>query len=84
MSRINVTIDRLLLRGFEKGDGGVVAESLKSELSRILSDPASHAQWSRRLRTPILRLPSIRLETGISGRRQCGAGMARAIAKKIK
>lgn len=84
MSRINVTIDRLVLRGFDPGDGEAVAEGLKSELSHVLSDPMTRAQWARWGRTPVLRLHTIGLEAGISGRRKFGAGMARQIGKGLK
>ena len=84
MSRISVTIDRLVLRGFDPSDGKTVAESLKSELSRLLSDPATRSQWARRDRRPVLRLRTMALENGTSGRRKFGAGMAREIGRALK
>jgi hypothetical protein len=83
MSRINVTIDRLVLRGFERADGEAVADGLKRELSRLLSDPATRSELIRSRRTPVLRLPAVGLENGISGLRKFGSGTARSIAKGI-
>jgi hypothetical protein len=84
MSRIEVNIDHLVLRGFEPADGERVAEGLTRELSQLLSDPATRKIWLRSLRTPVLRLKAIGLEAGISGRRNFGAGIARAIGKGLK
>jgi hypothetical protein len=84
MSRISVTIDRLILRGFERADSKAVAEGIRSELSRILTDPASRPTWVRSERTPILRLRTMGVEDGIASRRRFGAGVARAIAKGVK
>jgi hypothetical protein len=84
MSRINVTIDQLVLRGFEPSDGEAVAEGLKSELSRVLSDPTVRAQRAQSHRTPLLRLRTMASESGVSGRRKFGAGMAQQIAKRLQ
>lgn len=84
MSRISVTIDQLVLRGFEQADSGTLVEGLKSELSRILSDRATRGQWAHSQRTPVLRLSSVGLETGTSGRKKFGVGMAREIGKRLK
>ena len=84
MSRIAVTIDRLVLRGFGPGDGETVAGSLKSELSRLLSDPATRARWTRRGRRPVLRLRTMALENGTSGRGKFGAGLAHEIGRALK
>jgi hypothetical protein len=84
MRRINVTNDGLVLRGFERADGEAVADGLKRELSRVLSEPTTRAHWARSSYTPVLRLPATGLETGTSGRRKFGAGMARQIGKGLK
>jgi hypothetical protein len=82
--RINLIIDRLVLRGFDPSDREKVAEGLKGELSRLLSDPTTRAQWARRGRRPVLRLGAMALENGTSGRRKFGAGMAREIGRVLK
>lgn len=83
MSRISVTIDQLVLSGFEAADAKAVAEGLKRELSRVLSEPTTRAHWERSGHTPVLRLPAMGLETGSSGARKFGAGMARQIGKGL-
>jgi hypothetical protein len=84
MSRIRVTIGQLLLRGFDPNDGETVAKSLKSELSRLFSDPTNRAQWPQRSSRPLLRLRTVALENGASGRRKFGAAMAREIGRVLK
>ena len=84
MSRIRVTIDRLVLRGFESGDSHALTEELKSELSRLLVNRADRAAWARTHRTPVLRLGRMPLEPGPAGGRKFGGGLARAIARRLK
>jgi hypothetical protein len=84
MSRITLTIDRLVLKGFEAGDRKALTEGLQAELSRVLADPAMRAEWARSHRTPVLRLGRMPLESGSSGAGKFGIGMARAIGKGLK
>jgi hypothetical protein len=84
MSRIRVTIDRLVLKGIEAGDRKGLVEGLEGELSRVLSDPLARAGWARPRRTPVLRLGEMSLEPGPSGGRKFGKGMARSIGRGLK
>jgi hypothetical protein len=84
MSRIRLTIDALTLKGFDAGDGRAVVEGLRRELVRVLSDPATRAEWARPHRTPVLRLGPLPLESGPAASRKFGQGMANAIAKGLK
>lgn len=84
MSRIRVTIDALTLRGFDAADGRAVVEGLRSELTRLLSDPLTRAEWARSHRTPVLRLGQIPVESGSAGSRKFGQGMAHAIGRGLK
>jgi len=84
MSRIRVTIDALTLNGFEVADGRAVVEGLRSELTRVLADPLTRAEWARSHRTPVLRLDPLPLATGAAGSRNFGQGMARAIGQGLK
>jgi hypothetical protein len=84
MSRITLTIDRLVLQGFEAADRKALVEGLQGELSRVLSDSASRAEWAQSHRTPILRVGRMPLEPGPSGGRKFGNGMARAIGRGLK
>ena len=84
MSRINLTIDRLVLKGFEPAERKMLVEGLQSELSRVLADPATRTEWARPHRTPVLRLGRLPLESGFSGARKFGRGVAQAIGKGLK
>jgi hypothetical protein len=84
MSRITLTIDRLVLKGLEGADRKALAEGLQKELSRVLADPATRAEWASSHRTPILRLGQMALDPGPAGGRKFGGGLARAIGKGLK
>jgi hypothetical protein len=84
MSVIHVTIDRLTLKGFDPADRKALVEGLESELSHILSDPATRAEWARSRRTPVLRLGRMPLESGPAGGSKFGASVARGIGKGLK
>jgi hypothetical protein len=84
MSRIRLTIDEIVLRGFAREDGHIVVEGLRSELARVLADPVARAAWARSHRTPVLRLGQIPIEAGPPGARKFGRGMAHAIGKGLK
>jgi hypothetical protein len=84
VSRVQVTIDQLVLRGFDPADRKALVEGLQGELSRVLADPAARAAWARSHRTPVLRLGRMPLEPGTSGGREFGGGLARAIGRGLK
>ena len=84
MSRIRVTIDRLLLPPMEIADRKALVESLRAELKRTLSDPAARATWATPHRTPVLRLGRMPLSPGPSASRKFGAALARSIGKGLK
>lgn len=84
MSRITLTIDRLVVPGLEAGDRQAIVEALQAELSRVLADPATRAEWARSHRTPVLRLGRMALEPGPAASRAFGAGLARAIGRGLK
>ena len=64
VNRIRLTIDQLVLRGFEPSDRKALVEGLRGELARVLADPAMQV-WARPHRTPVLATgadaPGIRL-----------------------
>lgn len=68
MSRITLTIDQLVLRGFESGERKALVDALQGELARVLGDPATRGKWARSHRTPVLRLGALTLESGPGGR----------------
>ena len=84
MSRITLNIDRLILKGFEPGDRNALVQGLQAELSRVLADPATRADWARSHRTPVLRLGRMPIEPGPAGGRKFGGAMAQAIGKGLK
>ena len=84
MSRVSVTIDRLLLTGFEPADRTALLEGLQSELSRVLADSAAGGEWARSRRTPVLRLRPLPFEPGRAGGRKFGQGLARAVSRSLK
>jgi hypothetical protein len=84
MSRITLNIDRLVLKGFEPGDRNALVQGLQAELSRVLADPVTRAEWARSHRTPVLRLGRMPIEPGPAGGRNFGAELARAIGKGLK
>jgi hypothetical protein len=83
MSRIRVTIDRLVLKGFEPGNHKALVEGLQAELSRVLADPAMRAQWASSHRTPVLRSGRMPLESGPTGERKLGTALARGVGKGL-
>jgi hypothetical protein len=80
MSRIDVTIDRLVLRGLDPAARNALVQGLRAELEQVLGDPVNRAALSSR-RTPVLRLGQVPLQPGISGARNLGRTVARAVGK---
>jgi hypothetical protein len=84
MSHIGVTIDRLVLHGLDRVDSSALANTLRTQLSQVLGDCTTRAEWAHSHRTPVLKLGRMALEAGPTGVRKLGAGMARAIGKGLK
>ncbi|WP_213956941.1 hypothetical protein [Variovorax sp. dw_954] len=77
MSRVTVTIDRIVVSGLEPTQRDALVAALESELVRVLAGPGDRAAVSRR--TPVLRLGRVPLGSGTSGARAVGQGIAHAI-----
>jgi hypothetical protein len=84
MSRIKVTINHLILRGFEAEDRTALAKGLEAELSRVLFYHWADTDRRRSSLIPVLRLGNLQLEPGPSGRERLGRRIARAIGKGLK
>ena len=83
MNRIHINIDRIVLRGIDPADRQALVNGLKTELARMLADPAERAAISQSRRTPVLRLGKMSMGQGAAGARLLGGGIARAIGKGI-
>jgi hypothetical protein len=84
MSKIHVTIDRLVLSGLDPAARHAFIAGLKTELTRALTDPAQRADWAKSRRTPVLRLGRVALDPGIGGARKLGGHVAKSIAGATK
>jgi len=84
MSRIEVKIDRMVLRGVDPANRHSLVNGLKSELSRLLADPATGIKSARSRRTPVLRVGRLSMDPGLSGARKLGSAIAGAIGKGLK
>jgi hypothetical protein len=84
MSKIHVTIDRLVLSGLDPAARHAFVAALKTELTNTLTDPSQPAEWANSRRTPVLRLGRITLEPGLSGARKLGGHVAKSIIRGIK
>lgn len=83
VSSVQVNIDRIVLRGIDPADRQALANGLKTELARILADPAARAALNQSRRTPVLRLGKLSMDKGTAGASKLGSGIARAIGKGI-
>ena len=84
MSKIHVTIDRLVLSGLDPAARHAFVTGLKTELTRALADPTQRADWANSSRTPVLRLGRVALDPGIGGARKLGSHVAKSIASRSK
>lgn len=84
MSRIRLTIGRLVLNGFDQLEGKALSEALRLQLSKVLGDSAARAEWARSHRTPVLKLGRMPLEAGTAGAGKFGRQVAQAVGKGLK
>ena len=82
--RVTLNIDRLVLRGIDPMDQRALAEGLKSELTRVLAEPATREAIGASRRTPVIRLGRVPMQAGQAGARTFGVGVAKAIVRGIK
>ena len=84
MSKIHVTIDRLVLSGLDPAARQAFVASLKTELARTLADPAQRDGWASSRRTPVLRLGRVALDPDAGGARKLGGHVAKSIVRSSK
>jgi hypothetical protein len=82
MSRVSVTIDRLVLNGFEPDQRQALVAGLQQELARILADPAMRSALKPRDR-PRIRLTPITFIPGDASGRSLGAKLAHGIGRGL-
>lgn len=83
MSRIRLTIDRLVLNGLDRPEGTALADALRKQLAQVVADLAARGGWKSSRLIPVVKL-RMPLEAGIPGARRLGAGMARSIGKRLE
>jgi hypothetical protein len=83
MKPVRVNIQHLALQGLDGGQRHALVDGLRTELARLLADPATRAGTAKSRRTPVLRLGGMPLAPGCSGGKSMGVGIARAIARSL-
>jgi hypothetical protein len=78
MRRVVLHIDRLLLRGFPRGDAAAVTEGLRTELQSLLGDNAAVAALSRHQESSVVRGGTVRVPHGGSP-----GAVGRAVAARV-
>ncbi len=84
VSRIHLTIDRLVLTGFQPVEAKALASALVSQLSHALADPATRHEWARPHRTPVLKLGRMALQPGTAGAHTFGRTLGNAVGRGLK
>ncbi len=84
MSKIHVTIDRLVLSEIDPAARAAFVDGLKDQLTRMLAEREGREAWARSHRTPVLRLGQVAQAPGVSGARRLGGQVARGIGKGLK
>ena len=84
MSRIRVTIDRVVLDGVQPLEARALTRALESHLSQVLADRQAGPAWAQSHRTPVLRLAPMTLSPGTAGASTFGRGLAGAVARGLK
>lgn len=84
MSRIHVTIDRLVLSQMDPAARTAFVDGLKSHLTEMLAQREDRNAWARNQRTPVLNLGQVPQTPGVSGARRLGNQVARGIGKGLK
>jgi hypothetical protein len=84
MSRIHLTIDHLQLNGLQPGQEKTLVERLRAQLTEMLADRSTRAEWAHSHRTPVVKLGPVAVHNGSTGGRQIGAHIARGIGGGLK
>jgi len=82
VSRIEVTIDRLVLAGIDPGDRDALVAGLRDGLARALAETSFVSARSRR--AAVVRVGGLTLEPGRAGTRALGSGVGQAIGRAAR
>ena len=83
MRRVVVHIDRMVLRGFGNTDAHAISEGMRSELARLMADPAAAQRLASLGHVASLRAGKVRLAHGVKPQR-LGISAGGAIAKGMR
>jgi hypothetical protein len=83
MTRVKLSIDTLVLRGFPREDRHAIARGLREELTRLLSEPGMASDLQRLPGAPLMKLPHITLGPALKPR-SVGEHVGRAIGRRLK
>jgi hypothetical protein len=81
--RVNLHIDRLVLRGFNREDRQGIADGIQQELSRLFADPQAAKQLAANGDMARLRIGNVSVGQGARPQR-IGAQVAQGIGKGMK
>jgi hypothetical protein len=84
VSRIHLTIDRLVLNGFQHVEAKALTRALESQLSQMLADTSLRHAWARPHRTPVLNLGRMALQPGTTGAQNFGRTLGSAVGRGLK
>jgi hypothetical protein len=82
--RIHLTIDRVVLTGFQPAEARALASALESQLLHALADKEMLPAWARPHHTPVLKLGRLALPPGAAGARSFGRTLGTAIGRGLK
>jgi hypothetical protein len=80
VSRIEVTIDRIVLSGIDPAGRDAFVAGVRDALERTLSEPSRYTART----SPVLRIGGLTAEPGRAGARRLGSGVGRAIGKATR
>jgi hypothetical protein len=84
VSRIRLTIDRVVLNGLAHVEAKALTNALESQLFQVLSDKATRHAWARTHCTPVLKLGRIVLQPGAPGAQNFGRTLGSAVGRGLK
>ena len=84
VSRIRLTIDRVVLNGFQHVEARALANALESQLTQVLADKTARHAWARPHRTPVLKLGRMTLQPGTTGARNFGRTLGSAVGRGLE